>query len=107
MAYEPQEGWGTLFANDRKQQPKHPDWTGDALFEGRTVKLAIWNKQGRRGEFLSIAIQDKAKDEQARAARKRTGFEAPATNAGPGKTNEQPGSTPDLPTDKPDDDVPF
>jgi len=47
---------GILFHNNRKRQPKHPDFVGEATIDGRRFKLAAWIKQGRRGEFHSLAF---------------------------------------------------
>lgn len=47
---------GILFPNLRKRQPKHPDLTGEATIDGRRYKLAAWRKQGRKGEFFSMAF---------------------------------------------------
>ena len=58
MAYEQREGGGTLFRNDKKGNDRAPDWRGDALLNGKKVKLAGWIKQGRNGEFISLTIQE-------------------------------------------------
>jgi hypothetical protein len=47
---------GLLFKNLRKRLPKHPDFTGEATVGGRKFKLAAWSKQGRKGDFYSIAF---------------------------------------------------
>ena len=49
---------GLLFKNSRKWRPKHPDLTGEAIIGGRKFKLAAWMKQGRRGEFYSVAFTE-------------------------------------------------
>jgi hypothetical protein len=49
---------GLLFKNFRKRQPKHPDVTGEATIDGRKFKIAGWIKQGRRGEFHSLAFTE-------------------------------------------------
>jgi hypothetical protein len=104
MAFEQKDGWGTIFSNDRKQAGSNqPDWTGEGKFEGKMVKLAIWVKDGKRGEYFSLSMKDKEKDEAERARKKSTGFEAPAAAA----TDAPADTTPNLPTGKPDDDVPF
>jgi hypothetical protein len=49
---------GILFRNYRKKQPKHPDVVGEATVDGRKYKLAGWLKQGKRGEFHSLAFTE-------------------------------------------------
>jgi hypothetical protein len=47
---------GILFRNFRKQQPKHPDVIGEATIDSRKFKIAGWKKEGRKGEFHSLAF---------------------------------------------------
>ncbi len=49
---------GILFRNFRKKQPKHPDVVGEATISGRKFKVAGWTKQGKRGEFHSLAFTE-------------------------------------------------
>lgn len=57
MAYEQKEGGGTLFKNTQKQGSQ-PDWRGDCLINGKKMKIAAWEKQGSKGMFLSLKIQE-------------------------------------------------
>lgn len=45
MAYEHREGSGSLFPNRDKKGDAHPDYKGDALFNGQRVELAAWKRQ--------------------------------------------------------------
>jgi len=68
MGFEHKEGSATLFVNDKKGNDKAPDWRGDGLFNGKKVKLAGWKKQGNKGGFISLTIQEdnyKKEDSQA------------------------------------------
>ena len=47
-----------LFPNFGKKQPKHPDFTGTGIINGKKYKLSAWKKQGKRTEFFSIAFTD-------------------------------------------------
>lgn len=59
-------GSGTLFQNDTKGNDRAPAWKGElALEDGTILKLAGWVKQGRKGEFISLAI-DKPRENAER-----------------------------------------
>lgn len=65
-------GNGVLFRNQRKEQPQHPDYTGnftltkelaEALLEeasatkdGYKVQLAAWVKEGPKGKYMSVSV---------------------------------------------------
>jgi hypothetical protein len=56
---------GLLFKNFRKKQPKHPDVTGEATIDGRKFRIAGWIKQGKRGEFHSLAFTEEIPEPEA------------------------------------------
>jgi hypothetical protein len=47
---------GVLFKNDRKEQPNHPDRKGSALIGGVEYWVAGWLKDGKNGQYLSLAF---------------------------------------------------
>jgi len=58
MAYEHSEGFGSVFENRDKKQDNHPDFKGDAKFEGKTVEVALWERTDRNGNtYYSLKIQ--------------------------------------------------
>lgn len=49
---------GVLFKQDpsRKTSDRAPDYTGNVTIEGTEYRLAGWIKEGRSGNFLSLAV---------------------------------------------------
>ena len=49
---------GALFANKKKQQETHPDYTGKCLVNGEAMELSAWVKTSKAGEkYLSVAFK--------------------------------------------------
>lgn len=67
MAYEQRENSGTLFKNDRKEQPNHPDYKGEINVGGDLYWLSAWIKDGKRGKFMSLSIKPKEARERPEA----------------------------------------
>lgn len=62
MAYEPREGQGSLFKNDKGDNPARPDYRGDIMLNGVLFEISGWIKPlasdpSRR--FLSLAGKPK------------------------------------------------
>lgn len=71
---------GALFKNDRKEQPKHPDYNGSITIDGREYWLSAWIKEGQKGKFMSLAAKPKEERQAQRAPAKqqsRDDFEDP------------------------------
>jgi uncharacterized protein (DUF736 family) len=57
IAYELREGSGNIFRNDKRGNERAPDFAGDALLDGKRVRLAAWKKKNVKGElFLSVTL---------------------------------------------------
>lgn len=77
MAYELNEGQGTLFRNDKKEEgSKQPDYRGDVKLDGQLMEVAGWIKEGKRGKWVSLSIKPK-EDRPARKESTRPGDEIP------------------------------
>jgi hypothetical protein len=44
MAYEPKEGAGALFKNDKGENPARPDYRGDIMLGGVLYEVSGWIK---------------------------------------------------------------
>jgi uncharacterized protein (DUF736 family) len=60
VTFELKDGQGTLWRNDRKEKPAHPDYRGDLRVEGIAFKLAGWVKETKDGrKYLSLSAMPK------------------------------------------------
>lgn len=57
---------GILFRNDKGDNPKRPDYTGNVMIGGTEYRLAGWIKEGRKGKFMGLKVSEKDTDDQAR-----------------------------------------
>lgn len=59
MAFEQRDNSGSLFKNDRKQQPAQPDYTGKGMVNGKEVYISAWVKKSKSGmSFFSISFKN-------------------------------------------------
>ena len=49
---------GILFSNDKKGNPKAPDWTGKINIDGVEKRLAAWERIGKKGKFLTLNVSE-------------------------------------------------
>lgn len=56
MAYEPKEGSGAIFKNEKKSEDKHPDYRGTFKgLDGKMYNGALWVKEDKNGKkFFSF-----------------------------------------------------
>jgi uncharacterized protein (DUF736 family) len=58
VSYEQKDMSGTLFKNDKGDNPKRPDYQGEALVDGTLYKIAAWIKEGKTGKkFMSLSFE--------------------------------------------------
>jgi hypothetical protein len=70
MAYEQRDNSGTVFANDRKESDRHPDYTGKAMVGGVMYWASMWVKEKQDGEeFFSFSL--KPMDDQPQQPQQR------------------------------------
>jgi hypothetical protein len=51
---------GTLFTNDRKEEEKHPDYTGSLNVGGVEYRISGWKRTSKAGaKFLSLSVREK------------------------------------------------
>jgi len=59
MAYEHKEGKGTIFPNDYKQDDKHPDYRGKAMWKGEIIEISLWEGETQGGvKKFGVAISE-------------------------------------------------
>lgn len=93
--FQPRELSGSVFPNDRKTQPNHPDYRGSCLIDGKEYWVSGWLKQSVKGKFLSMAFQAK---EAKPAAAVSDGLDEVPVKTGP-RSNPPPQFD--------EDDIPF
>lgn len=64
MSYEPKDGSGALFRNDKGDNPSRPDYRGDIRIDGTDYELAAWIKEGKKGKFMSLAAKPKGERQE-------------------------------------------
>ena len=70
-----------LFVNDKGDNPKRPDFTGDANVDGVIYRVSLWKKTKKNNEvFLSLSFQKK---DAPRSAPQNTRPAAKAVNDEP------------------------
>lgn len=57
MAYEQRDNSGSVFVNDRKEKPNHPDRTGKAMIGGVMYYVNGWLKESNGKKFLSLSFK--------------------------------------------------
>lgn len=63
--YQPKDMSGSLFKNDKGDNPSRPDYRGDICINGQVYSLSAWIKDGRPGtkmegrKFMSLSAQPK------------------------------------------------
>ena len=56
--YQPQPNTFTLFANDKGDNPKRPDYRGDVVLpDGTKMRLSGWVKESNGKRFISGKVE--------------------------------------------------
>jgi uncharacterized protein (DUF736 family) len=66
MAYEPKDKTGALFTNDKKQEEKHPDYTGYIVWEDERLNVAGWKSKSKDGKktYLSLRVSEQMEQKE-------------------------------------------
>jgi hypothetical protein len=62
VSYQPKEGSGALFKNDKGDNPARPDYRGDVMVGGVLYELSAWIKplpSDAQKKFMSISAKPK------------------------------------------------
>ena len=59
MAYEQKNNSGSLFRNDRRDQPNRPDYKGSVMIDGVEMWVSAWVKEGNGKKFFSLSFTPK------------------------------------------------
>ena len=51
---------GVLFKNDVGDNPKRPAYKGKVDVNGKEYEIVGWVREGKKGEFISLKVEDKA-----------------------------------------------
>lgn len=73
MGYEQKDNSGSLFVNERKTQPNHPDRSGSVLINGIEYWASGWIKEGKNGKapWLSMSFTPKESNGGSKATPSR------------------------------------
>ena len=67
MAYQPKDGSGALFKNDKGENPARPDYRGDVMVGGVVYELSAWIKPlagDASKKFMSLSAKPKQQQAQ-------------------------------------------
>lgn len=100
MAYEQRNNNGSLFKNDRKSNDRQPDYNGNAVINGKPMRISAWIRKSQNGTtFMSLAFED-----ANGAYQQPQGGGAPQYNP---KGMQQTGQFPATPVGDIPNDIPF
>ena len=94
MTYQPKELSGSLFKNDKGDNPNRPDYRGDICIEGVVYSLSAWIKEGKPGtklegkRFMSLSATPKPGTQPAAYADAPTPAPAPTAAPAPRRVSQ-------------------
>lgn len=56
MAFVLKDGQGTLHRQDKGDNEKRPDYSGEAMIDGKLYRIAGWIKEGKTGRWISLKV---------------------------------------------------
>jgi hypothetical protein len=68
MSYQPKDGSGALFKNDKGDNPARPDYRGDLMVGGVVYEVSGWIKplpSNAEKKFMSLSAKPKEQRQQA------------------------------------------
>ena len=71
MAYEHKDGSGSLFRNDKGDNPARPDYRGDVMLSGVLYEISGWLKpkpSNPAEKYMSLSVKPKQAKPQAAPA---------------------------------------
>jgi hypothetical protein len=92
--FQQRDGAGQLFRNDRAETEKHPSHKGTFLLNGVTYEIAAWVKEGRRGKFFSLKVQEAGNRPAPQAQAPQQGDAYQPRRRTPGEMPMPPGGGP-------------
>lgn len=70
MSYQPKDGSGALFKNDKGDNPARPDYRGDVMVGGVVYEISGWIKplpSDASQKFMSLSAKPKQQRQDQRA----------------------------------------
>jgi len=57
MSFERRDNSGIAFLNQRQEGDKRPNFKGDVVVNGTPMKIAVWERTGAKGPFLTFSFE--------------------------------------------------
>jgi hypothetical protein len=77
MAFELKDGQGSFFKNAKDGVEARPDYRGEFKWAGTMFKISGWIKEGPKGKWMSLSIEEKDTERAAiQGEQKRAKVEA-------------------------------
>lgn len=67
MSYQQKDNSGSLFKNDKKESPNHPDYKGSCMVNGVECWMDAWSKPKKdgQGRWLSFSFKPKQQPQKS------------------------------------------
>lgn len=77
MKFEQKPNTGSLFKNEKKNNPKQPDYQGSGIIWGKETQISAWLKESKTGKkYFSFVFSEPFNGRKGYAAEK-SGEEVP------------------------------